>query len=66
MSNRLFQGIIHQMRDAVDRVIGVIDDNGVIIGMVLFYAVLTVTSVILGDVLMSVLDPRISFTAKAR
>ena len=31
MSNRLFQGIIHQMRDAVDRVIGVIDDNGVII-----------------------------------
>ena len=31
MSNRLFQGIIHQMKDAVDRVIGVIDDNGVII-----------------------------------
>ncbi len=31
MSNRLFQGIIHQMRDAVDRVIGVIDDNGVVI-----------------------------------
>ena len=41
-------------------------DNGEIVGMVLFYAVLTVTSVILGDVLMSVLDPRISFTAKAR
>jgi len=31
MSNRLFQGIIHQMRDAVDRIIGVIDENGVII-----------------------------------
>ena len=31
MSNRLFQGVIHQMKDAVDRVIGVIDDNGVII-----------------------------------
>lgn len=31
MSNRLFQGIIHQMKDAVDRVIGVVDDNGVII-----------------------------------
>jgi carbohydrate diacid regulator len=31
MSNRLFQGVIHQMRDAVDRVIGVIDENGVII-----------------------------------
>ena len=31
MSNRLFQGIIHQMKGAVDRVIGVIDENGVII-----------------------------------
>ena len=31
MSNRLFQGIIHQMKDAVDRVIGVIDNNGIII-----------------------------------
>ena len=31
MSNRLFQGIIHQMKDAVDRVIGVIDENGMII-----------------------------------
>ena len=27
MSNRLFQGIIHQMHDAVDRVIGVVDDS---------------------------------------
>ncbi len=41
-------------------------DNGVIVGMVLFYALLTVTSIILGDVLMSVMDPRISFTSKAR
>ncbi len=31
MSSRLFQGVIHQMKDAVDRVIGVIDDNGQII-----------------------------------
>jgi len=31
MSNRLFQSIVHQMRDAVDRVIGVIDENGYII-----------------------------------
>ena len=31
MSNRLFQGIIHQMKDAVDRTIGVIDENCVII-----------------------------------
>jgi len=31
MSNRLFQSVIHQMKDAVDRVIGVIDENGVIV-----------------------------------
>ena len=31
MANRLFQGIIHQMKDAVDRVIGVIDETGTII-----------------------------------
>ena len=31
MSNRLFQGIIHQMHDAVDRVIGVIDDTGSVV-----------------------------------
>ena len=41
-------------------------DNGVIVGMVLFYAVLTVASIIMGDVLMSMIDPRISFTSKAR
>jgi len=40
------------------------NDNGVIVGVALFYGVLTVTSVILGDVLMSLMDPRISFTAK--
>lgn len=31
MSNRLFQGIIHQMKDAVDRTIGVIDETSVVI-----------------------------------
>lgn len=31
MSNRLFQGIIHQMRDTIDRTIGVVDDSSVII-----------------------------------
>lgn len=31
MSNRLFQGVIYQMKDAFDRVIGVIDENGMII-----------------------------------
>lgn len=41
-------------------------DNGVIVGMTMFFAVLSVTSIILGDVLMSMMDPRISFTTKAR
>ena len=31
MSNRLFQGIVHQMKDAVDRTIGVIDETSVVI-----------------------------------
>ena len=31
MSNRLFQTIVHQMMDAVDRTIGVIDESGTII-----------------------------------
>ena len=31
MSNRLFQGIIHQMKDAIDRTIGVIDASGTIV-----------------------------------
>lgn len=31
MSNRLFQGIVHQMKDTVNRVIGVIDENGTIV-----------------------------------
>ena len=41
-------------------------DNGVIVGVTLFYAVISVVAVILGDVLMSMMDPRISFTTKAR
>ncbi len=31
MSNRLFQSVIHQMKDAIDRIIGVIDENGYVI-----------------------------------
>lgn len=31
MSNRLFQGIIHQMRESIDRVIGVVDETATII-----------------------------------
>ena len=41
-------------------------DNGVIVGVTLFYAVLSIVSIILGDILMSLVDPRISFTAKDR
>lgn len=31
MSNRLFQGIVHQMTDTIDRTIGVMDESGTII-----------------------------------
>jgi oligopeptide transport system permease protein len=41
-------------------------DNGVIVGVALFYAVLSVISLILGDVLMAMVDPRISFSTKDR
>ncbi len=41
-------------------------DNGVIVGVTLFYGLLSVVSIILGDILMSTVDPRISFTTKRR
>jgi len=31
MSNRVFQGVINQMKDATDRQIGVIDDQGYVV-----------------------------------
>ncbi|HKM31962.1 MAG TPA: helix-turn-helix domain-containing protein [Oscillospiraceae bacterium] len=31
MSNRLFQGVVHQMRDTIDRIIGVVDESATII-----------------------------------
>ena len=31
MSNRLFQGVVHQMRDTIDRTIGVVDESGIAI-----------------------------------
>ncbi len=31
MSNRLFQGVVHQMKDAIDRTIGVVDETSAII-----------------------------------
>ena len=41
-------------------------DNGVIVGLTLFYATLSIISIILGDILMAMVDPRISFSTKAR
>lgn len=41
-------------------------DNSVIVGATLFYAVLNVVSIILGDILMSMVDPRISYSTKDR
>ena len=41
-------------------------DNSVIVGVTLFYAILSVVSIILGDLFMSLVDPRISFTTKNR
>ena len=41
-------------------------DNAVIVGLTLFYALISITAIILGDVLMSLVDPRISFSSKAR
>jgi len=31
MSNRLYQGVIHQMKDAINRTVGIIDESGVIV-----------------------------------
>ena len=41
-------------------------DNGVIVGLTAFYAMLSVISLMLGDILMAIVDPRISFTTKGR
>lgn len=41
-------------------------DNGVIVGLTLFYAVLSVASVILGDIFLSLADPRITLSEKKR
>lgn len=41
-------------------------DNGVIVGITFFYALLSVISIILGDICISLVDPRISFTSKKR
>ncbi len=57
--------VVPGMGNLMIKAIGVYD-NGVIVGVALFYAVISVLSMILGDVLMAVVDPRISFSTKAR
>lgn len=54
-------GAGYLLTDAIGRY-----DNGVIVGLTMFYAVLSIVSLIFGDILMSLIDPRISFTEKAR
>ena len=41
-------------------------DNSVIVGITLFYALLSIVSLILGDIVMALSDPRISFNNKER
>lgn len=41
-------------------------DNSVIVGVAIFYGMLSIIAAILGDIVMAVMDPRISFTSKAR
>lgn len=41
-------------------------DNSVIVGVALFYGVLAIICSITGDILMAVMDPRISYASKAR
>ena len=43
-----------------------VKDNSVIVGLTAFYALLSIVSLILGDILMALVDPRISFTEKER
>jgi len=31
MANRVFQGVVYQMKEAIDRTIGVVDETGVVI-----------------------------------
>ena len=57
----LVPGIGNVLTEAINKY-----DNGVIVGVALFYALLSVMSFILGDVLMAMMDPRISFTKESR
>ncbi len=54
-------GVGYLLTEAISRY-----DNGVIIGLTLFYSLISIISIILGDILMAIADPRISFSSKAR
>lgn len=54
-------GAGNMLTDAIGRY-----DNGVIVGLTMFYATLSVVGLLLGDILMAVADPRISFDTKER
>ncbi len=54
-------GVGNMLTNAISRY-----DNSVIVGLTLFYALISITAVILGDILMALTDPRISFSSKAR
>lgn len=41
-------------------------DNSVIVGITFFYAILSVISIMLGDILMMIVDPRISVSSRSR
>ena len=41
-------------------------DNAVIVGLTMFYALISIVSLILGDILMASADPRISYSEKVR
>jgi len=51
MSNRLFQSVVHQMRDAIDRTVGVVDETSVIIACSELSSVGEVNEKITGDII---------------
>ncbi len=52
-------GVGKLFTDAIEKT-----DNGMLVGLTFFYAILSITALILGDVMMAIVDPRISFSEK--
>ncbi len=61
LTERIFgiPGVGKLFTDAIEKT-----DNGMLVGLTFFYAILSITALILGDVLMAIVDPRISFADK--